>query len=101
VIVATGAEPAAELVGRSAETERIDAIFNRLGRGGDALLIRGDPGIGKSALLHQARLRADASGIRSLLTTGVESEAELAFAGLHQRRWRRISWSAKRRSPVR
>jgi DNA-binding CsgD family transcriptional regulator len=84
VIVATGAQPAAELVGRSAETERIDAIFNGLGRGGDALLIRGDPGIGKSALLHHARLRADAAGIRSLLTTGVESEAELAFAGLHQ-----------------
>ena len=84
MIVATGTEPAAELVGRSAETERIDAIFNRLGRGGDALLIRGDPGIGKSALLHHARLRADAAGIRSLLTTGVESEAELAFAGLHQ-----------------
>ena len=84
MIVATGAEPAAELVGRSAETERIDAIFNRLGRGGDALLIRGDPGIGKSALLRHARLRADAAGIRSLLTTGVESEAELAFAGLHQ-----------------
>ena len=84
MIVATGAQPAAELVGRSAETERIDAIFNGLGRGGDALLIRGDPGIGKSALLHHARLRADAAGIRSLLTTGVESEAELAFAGLHQ-----------------
>jgi DNA-binding CsgD family transcriptional regulator len=84
VIVGTGAEPAAELVGRSAETDRIDAIFNRLGRGGDALLIRGDPGIGKSALLHHAWLRADAAGIRSLVTTGVESEAELAFAGLHQ-----------------
>jgi len=84
VIVATGAEPAAELVGRSAETGRIDAVLNRLGRGGDALLIVGDPGIGKSALLHRARLRADAAGIRSLVTVGVESEAELAYAGLHQ-----------------
>jgi DNA-binding CsgD family transcriptional regulator len=84
VIVATGAEPAAALVGRSAETGRIDAILSRLGGGGDALLILGDPGIGKSALLRHARLRAAAAGIRSLVTTGVESEAELAFAGLHQ-----------------
>jgi len=84
VIVATGADPAAGLVGRSAETGRIDAILNRLESGGDALLIVGDPGIGKSALLHHARSRAHAAGIRSLVTVGVESEAELAYAGLHQ-----------------
>ena len=84
MVAATGAEPAAGLAGRSAETGRIDAVLSGLGRGGGALLILGDPGIGKSALLRHARLRADATGIRSLVTAGVESEAELAFAGLHQ-----------------
>jgi DNA-binding CsgD family transcriptional regulator len=84
VIVATGVEPAAGLVGRSAETGRIDAVLHRLRRGGGAVVLLGEPGIGKSALLRHARLHAGAAGIRSLVTTGVESEAELAFAGLHQ-----------------
>jgi hypothetical protein len=44
----------------------------------------GEPGIGKSALLGRARDRASSLGARALATVGVESEAELAFAGLHQ-----------------
>lgn len=46
------------------------------------LVIRGEAGIGKSALIADAIEHAD--GLRVLRTTGVESEAELAFAGLHQ-----------------
>ena len=45
---------------------------------------RGEPGIGKSALLERARGRASSLGARTLATVGVESESELAFAGLHQ-----------------
>src|SRR5205807_6300035 len=41
-------------------------------------------GIGKSALLRRVRSRAEAQGARTLVTVGVESEAELAFSGLHQ-----------------
>ena len=44
----------------------------------------GEPGIGKSALLHAAATSAGARGMRVLRTTGVESEAQLPFAGLHQ-----------------
>lgn len=73
-----------ELVGREAETEVLDALIAGLGGGGGSLLMRGDPGIGKSVLLHHARALAVASGARALATAGVESEAELAFAGLHQ-----------------
>jgi len=73
-----------ELVGRDAEAARVDAIIEGLPEGGAALVVSGEPGVGKSALLHDARARADALGIRTLAAVGVESEAELAFAGVHQ-----------------
>jgi DNA-binding CsgD family transcriptional regulator len=73
-----------ELIGRERETARLDAVLDRLRDRGDALLIRGEAGIGKSALLDHARKRASGLGARVLETVGVESEAELAFAGLHQ-----------------
>ena len=69
------------LLGRRAEqlmiTELIDGA--RAGSGG-ALVVRGEAGIGKTALLHFARSRA--GGMAVLAGTGVESEAELAFAGI-------------------
>ena len=46
------------------------------------LLLRGDPGIGKTALLHY--LVEAGSGLRLVRCTGVESEMELPFAGLHE-----------------
>ncbi len=73
-----------ELIGRNDEVALIDAVLDRVPERGGALLIRGEPGIGKSALLDQARGRASALGARTLATVGVESESELAFAGLHQ-----------------
>jgi len=46
------------------------------------LVIRGEPGIGKSVLLdHAASVAAD---LRVLRVAGVESEMELAFAAVHQ-----------------
>jgi DNA-binding CsgD family transcriptional regulator len=71
------------LVGRQAELARLDRLVEDLedGRGG-ALLVRGDPGIGKTALLEALRDRAAAAGILVLAARGVESEAELAFSAL-------------------
>ena len=45
-------------------------------------MVRGDPGVGKTALLDYVAERA--SGFRVLRASGVQSEMELAFAGLHQ-----------------
>ena len=73
-----------ELIGRNDEVARVDAVLDRVRERGGALLILGEPGIGKSALLDRARGRASALGARTLATAGVESESELAFAGLHQ-----------------
>jgi DNA-binding CsgD family transcriptional regulator len=70
------------LRGRRAEQERIDALL-AAARGGvsGALVVRGEPGIGKTALLEHAAERAE--GMRVLRGAGIESEAELPFAGLH------------------
>ena len=46
------------LVGRDAEMERLNAVFDRLPDGGGALMVVGEPGIGKSALLGHVRARA-------------------------------------------
>lgn len=69
------------LLGRGGECGRIDALLDdaRRGRSG-ALIMRGEPGIGKSALLRYASERAD--GMTVLTARGVESESELPFSGL-------------------
>jgi DNA-binding CsgD family transcriptional regulator len=72
------------LIGRDVEAGRVDAIIERLPDGGAALVVSGEAGVGKSSLLLYARARADSLGLRTLSAVGVESEAELAFAGLHQ-----------------
>jgi DNA-binding CsgD family transcriptional regulator len=72
------------LIGRDTECERIDALVDGVGERGGALLVRGEAGIGKSALLGRAVHRAGEVGARAVATAGVESEAQLAFAGMHQ-----------------
>ncbi|MGH1565187.1 ATP-binding protein [Mumia sp. DW29H23] len=71
------------LLGRRRECELLDRVVSSL-RGGQsrALVVRGEPGVGKSALLDY--LGATASGCQVVRATGVESEMELAYAGLHQ-----------------
>lgn len=52
--------------------------------GGGAVVLRGEAGIGKSALLVEAMEGASARGMTVFTATGVQSEAQLPFAGLHQ-----------------
>ena len=71
------------LFGRDVECARIDALLHAAReRRSDALVLRGEAGIGKSALLEYAVERAE--GFRVLRALGVESEAEIAFAGAQQ-----------------
>jgi predicted ATPase len=74
------------LYGRDAERQVLGALLEgaRASRSG-VLVLRGEPGVGKSALL--AELVAQADGMRVLRATGVETESELAFAGVHQIVW--------------
>jgi len=69
------------LVGRELECARIDRLLAlaRSGRAG-SLVVRGEPGIGKTALLDYAE--ASAQGMRVVRALGIESEAELEFSGL-------------------
>jgi DNA-binding CsgD family transcriptional regulator len=71
------------LSGRRAERGVLDGLLEgaREGRSG-VLVVRGEAGIGKTALLEYAV--ASASDLRVLRAVGVESEMELAYASLHQ-----------------
>jgi DNA-binding CsgD family transcriptional regulator len=71
------------LRGRRDECAVLDRLLDgaRAGRSG-ALVLEGEAGMGKTALLDYAI--ASASDLRVLRAVGVESEMELAFAGLHQ-----------------
>ena len=72
------------MLGRDRELGVVAGLIATATAGGGALLIHGDTGIGKSALLERAVGMAHADGIRVLRTTGVRTEANLPFAGLHQ-----------------
>jgi DNA-binding CsgD family transcriptional regulator len=71
------------LLGRRSECEQLDRLLagSRSGRG-DAIVVHGEPGIGKTALLEYAVARAD--DFRVLRTVGNEAERELPFAALQQ-----------------
>jgi DNA-binding CsgD family transcriptional regulator len=74
---------AARLWGRRAECGALDQLIEAVRAGESrALVLQGEPGVGKTALLDH--LAARSSGCRLLRTAGVQSEMELAFAGLHQ-----------------
>ncbi|HEX5191913.1 MAG TPA: BREX system ATP-binding domain-containing protein [Solirubrobacteraceae bacterium] len=71
------------LRGRLNEREVLDRQLWRVRSGESAVLVvRGEAGVGKTALLQY--LAEQASGCRLIRVAGIESEMELAFAGLHQ-----------------
>jgi AAA ATPase domain len=72
------------LPGRESELDVLDRLLDDIGGQGGSLVVTGGPGIGKSALLAEAAARAAHRGMLVLQATGVQSEAPLAFAGLHR-----------------
>src|SRR5690349_6994767 len=70
------------LLGRAAELERLEWMMSDV-RGGQSavLLIRGEAGVGKTALLDH--LAGQAAALRVARVAGVEAEIELPYAALH------------------
>src|SRR5262245_10512986 len=70
---------------RRSERDSLDRLVEAVRDGESrALVVRGDPGVGKTVLLDHLAGRASGSGCRVARVVGVQSEMELAFAGLHQ-----------------
>src|SRR5260370_27050678 len=72
------------LVGRDAEMALLDKALAEAAEHGGALLVTGAAGIGKTALLDVAASDARSRGNKVLTVTGLESETDLPYAGLHQ-----------------
>ena len=74
-----------DLIGREAEIEQLRRFLDRIAEGtGDALLLSGDPGVGKTSLLGAAAALAADADIRLLRATGSQFEANISYAALHQ-----------------
>src|SRR2546427_7624953 len=74
---------ATALTGRRSECDALDRLIDAVGAGeSTAVVLHGEPGVGKTALLEYAVEQA--SEFRVVRAAGVQSEMELAFAGLHQ-----------------
>jgi DNA-binding CsgD family transcriptional regulator/tetratricopeptide (TPR) repeat protein len=83
--VGTGGRTGNRLYGRERELGILESVLSDLLEGsGGALVVLGQPGIGKSALLAETRASAIEQGIEVLCAVGVQSEARLPFAALHQ-----------------
>lgn len=82
-VAAYVSRPAAALVGRVDECRALDELTAEVRAGRSrAMVVVGDPGIGKTALLnHLVTGAGDADVFRA---TGIRAEADLPFAGLHQ-----------------
>jgi DNA-binding CsgD family transcriptional regulator/energy-coupling factor transporter ATP-binding protein EcfA2 len=73
-----------DVIGRTDELQALTDVVAQAAERGGALLVVGEPGIGKSTLINAATSAARAAGLRVLATTGAEIEAQLPFVGLYQ-----------------
>src|SRR5438445_10863462 len=72
------------LVGRDAEIALLERAISEAAEHGGAVFVTGPAGIGKSSLLNVAATDARSRRHKVLAITGLESEADLPYAGLHQ-----------------
>src|SRR3954452_16852904 len=77
----TSPPPGPSLVVRNAELELLTQVLSPVGQ---ARVLLGDPGMGKTTLLVALAEHAQAKGWQVLRATGSESEATLEFAALYQ-----------------
>jgi DNA-binding CsgD family transcriptional regulator len=71
-------------VGRGIELQRLEAFLADAVNDGAALLLSGEPGVGKTLLLDTMAQVATQRGVRVLNAAGAQFEAGVSFAGLHQ-----------------
>jgi predicted ATPase len=73
------------LLDRRSERDTLDRLIEAVRAcESQALVLRGDPGMGKTMLLDHLAGRASGAGCRVARAVGMQSEMELAFAGVHQ-----------------
>ncbi|MHB8691929.1 MAG: helix-turn-helix transcriptional regulator [Solirubrobacteraceae bacterium] len=72
------------LVGRRPELDLVSGLLARSRNHGEAHILEGDAGVGKTALLDEAARTAAASGFIVLRAAGVQFEADISFAAVHQ-----------------
>ncbi|MFC0548751.1 AAA family ATPase [Kutzneria chonburiensis] len=72
------------LVGRADDLEALRVYFSEASVQGGALLVLGEPGVGKTALLDAAATAFAEGGARVLRAAGVEFEADISYSGLNQ-----------------
>ncbi|MGH3210490.1 MAG: AAA family ATPase, partial [Trebonia sp.] len=75
---------AERLTGRDEDLGLIRSFLADAARRGGALLLSGEPGVGKTALLEAAASAATAAGTRVVRAAGAEFEADVSFSGLNQ-----------------
>ena len=78
------AQQPAPIIGRDAALARLRGLVDPVPPASQVLVVTGEAGMGKTALLADAAERARSAGMRVLPVTGRESESKLAFAGLYQ-----------------
>lgn len=78
------AQQPAPIIGRDAALARLRGLVDPVLRASQVLVVTGEAGMGKTALLADAAEQGRSAGMQVLPVTGRESESKLAFAGLHQ-----------------
>ena len=73
-----------QLIGRDRELAALASFLGEAAVDGATLLLTGEPGVGKTALLVAAAGMATTDGVRVIHGGGVEYETDVSFAGLHQ-----------------
>jgi len=76
--------PAPGLTGRVRDLDFLEGFFRQAAVSGGALLLTGDPGVGKTALVDALADAASAAGTTVLRVAGVEFEGDVSFSGLNQ-----------------
>ncbi|MFE4696258.1 AAA family ATPase [Streptomyces sp. NPDC056738] len=80
----SGGEVDDSLVGREADMERFGVFLSGIPRHGGSLVLAGEPGVGKTALLTAVAGRAEAAGLRVLRAVGVQYGTRTGYGALRQ-----------------